>query len=314
MGPVAVHLLRRVAPLGLGCVALGAQAHIGAAPPDWHLHWSFEPWVVGCLLLSVWGYGVGVRRLWREAGRGRGISLRQALAFAIGWLSLAIALVSPLDPLGVQLFSAHMLQHELLMVVVAPLMCLGRPLAAWTWALSLRWRQRVGGWTRASAWAVAWAAITAPLTSWGLHAVALWGWHVPALFEAALHDDGIHTLQHLSFLGTALLFWWSVLKPAPRSAQGGAMVYLFTTMVHTGALGALLTLSPVIWYPSYQASASALGIDPLEDQQLGGLVMWVPAGLAYVAAGLALAMRWAGLVGEPRRFGAPAESVKRASP
>jgi putative membrane protein len=157
------------------------------------------------------------------------------------------------------------------------------------------WRRRVGRWTGHAGWRTCWAALTAPLVTWSLHAIALWGWHLPRLFEAALRDNGVHTLQHLSFLGTALLFWWSALKPAARGAQGKAMLYLFTTMVHTGALGALLTLSSVPWYPAYQASASALGLDLLEDQQLGGLVMWVPAGMAYVAAGLALAMRWAGL-------------------
>lgn len=129
----------------------------------------------------------------------------------------------------------------------------------------------MGRWTGRAGWRVFWSALTAPLTTWCLHAIALWGWHLP------------------------LLFWWSALKPAARAAQGKALLYLFTTMGHTGALGALLTLSLVLWYPSYQASASALGLDPLEDQQLGGLVMWVPAGMAYVAAGLALAMRWAGL-------------------
>jgi putative membrane protein len=285
-----------------------ALAHVPAPAPAWPLTWSFEPWIVACLLLSALGYALGVARLWRQAGRGRGISTRQVAAFAAGWLALVAALVLPLDTLGSRLFSAHMLQHELLMAVVAPLMCLGRPLAAWTWAFPAALRPRVSAWTATPAWATVWAGLTAPLASWALHAVALWGWHVPALFEAALHDNGIHTLQHLSFLGTALLFWWAVLKPASRPAQGRAMLYLFTTMVHTGALGALLTLSPVLWYPSYMGTASALGVDPLEDQQLGGLVMWVPAGLAYVAAGLALAMRWAGLAGTPRRFGALGDS------
>jgi putative membrane protein len=290
-------------------VCSAARAHAGGGPPSWQLHWSFEPLVLVPIVLSALLYALGLARLWREAGAGRGITRAQALWFALGWLALVVALVSPLDPLGIELFSAHMLQHELLMVVVAPLMCLGRPLVAWTWALPIAWRRRAGGWTQSPAWRATWRGLTAPLASWSLHAVALWGWHVPALFEAALHDNAVHTLQHLSFLGTALLFWWAVLKPAPRAKQGGAMLYLFTTMVHTGALGALLALSPTLWYPSYQASASALGLDPLQDQQLGGLVMWVPAGLAYVAAGLVLAMRWAGLF-TPYRASAAAPPVR----
>jgi putative membrane protein len=296
VGALAVPVLRRAAALGLAGLLLAlAGAHAGEGAPAWTLRWTFEPWVIACLLLSAAAYGLGLARLWRHAGTGRGVSRGQALAFAGGWLSLVIALVSPLDALGVQLFSAHMLQHELLMVVSAPLLCLSRPLVLWTWALPPAARRGVGRWTGRAGWRVFWGALTAPLTTWSLHAVALWGWHLPLLFEAALHDDGVHTLQHLSFLGTALLFWWSALKPSARAAQGKALLYLFTTMVHTGALGALLTLSSVLWYPSYQASASALGLDPLEDQQLGGLVMWVPAGMAYVAAGLVLAVRWAGL-------------------
>jgi len=303
VGAVALLVVRRAAPWLLLWPMLRCAAHAVDAPAvEWSLPWSFEPWVLLCLGLSAAGYAIGLRRLWGEAGVGRGVSRAQAWAFAAGWLSLLIALVSPLDPLGVRLFSAHMLQHELLMVVAAPLMCLSRPLVLWTWAMPMAWRRRAGGWTKRPAWSAFWRGLTAPLCTWSLHAVALWGWHVPALFEAALHDEGIHTLQHVSFLGTALLFWWSALKPASRSAQGGAMLYLFTTMIHTGALGALLTLSPVLWYPSYQPTAGALGLDPLEDQQLGGLVMWVPAGLAYVAAGLALAARWMGLGrrGKPR--------------
>jgi putative membrane protein len=296
-----VRFLRLPAALLCAAFASSAFAHVGEGPPTWSLHWTFEPWVIACLLSSAAGYALGLHRLWRHAGVGRGVTRAQALAFAGGWLSLVIALVSPLDALGVELFSAHMLQHELLMVVAAPLLCLSRPLVLWTWALSPAWRRRVGGWTGNTGWRSVWGGLTAPATTWGLHAVALWGWHLPLLFEAALHDNGVHTLQHVSFLGTALLFWWSALKPsapsAPsaRAAQGRALVYLFTTMVHTAALGALLTLSSVLWYPSYQATSTALGLDPLEDQQLGGLVMWVPAGLAYIAAGLALAMRWAGL-------------------
>jgi len=145
------------------------------------------------------------------------------------------------------------------------------------------WR-RVGGWFRHPARRVPWGWITAPLPAWGLHALALWAWHVPSWFEAALASQGMHTLQHASFLATALLFWWSVLGPARRDAQGIALVSLFTTMLHSSALGALLSLSSVAWYPSYA----------LEDQQLGGLLMWAPGGLAYLACGLALAARWMG--------------------
>jgi putative membrane protein len=177
----------------------------------------------------------------------------------------------------------------LLMLVAAPLLVLGRPLAAWTWAFPPAMRRAIGQWVRSRPWASGWRALTAPLSAWLLHALALWLGHVPRLFEAALHHAGWHALQHASFLGSALLFWWAVFGADPRAqTRGMAMVLLFTTMLHTGALGALLTLAPSAWYPGYAGTAAALGLDPVQDQQLGGLVMWIPGGLVYLVAGLAV--------------------------
>ncbi|KQU71447.1 MULTISPECIES: cytochrome c oxidase assembly protein [unclassified Rhizobacter] len=245
-----------------------------------------EPWVFAWLALSIGLYAIGTARLWRHAGAGRGLHAGTVAAGAAGFAVLALALASPVDALADRLFAAHMVQHELLMVVAAPLLVLGRPLAAWAWALPPAARQRVGGWLRHPAWRVPWRALTHPLSAWSLHALALWAWHLPLCFEAALRSPAWHALQHASFLGTALLFWWCTLAAVPRRAIGGALLSLFTTMLHTGALGALFSLSPLVWYPHYLGSAPVLGLDPLEDQQLGGLIMWVPAGAAYLAAAL----------------------------
>jgi putative membrane protein len=235
-------------------------------------------------------YWVGVRRLWRRAGAGRGIGTGQAACFATAWLALALALTSPLDALGGALFSVHMVQHELLMVVAAPLFVMSRPLEAWTWALPAAWRQPLANAGRLRPVAAAWRTITQPLGAWTLHAVALWGWHIPWLFEAALTSAWLHALQHASFLGTALLFWWSVLGRGGRRADAAGLASLFTTMLHTGALGALLTFAAHPWYAPY--AAGSFGLGALEDQQLGGLVMWVPGGLAYMGAGLAIVAAW----------------------
>jgi putative membrane protein len=287
MGAVALLAIALVAG------APAALAHDSATPasvsPAGPSQWSFEPWVLTLMTISAALYALGLWRLWNNAGPSRGISAMQAAAFAAGWFSLAAALVSPLDALGSRLFSAHMLQHEMLMLVSAPLLVLGRPLAAWTWAFSPLQRQAIGRWTRTGWWSAAWGTLTDPLSAWALHAIALWAWHVPGLFEAALHSNALHAMQHASFLVTALLFWWAVLGGDARARTSGfAMLYLFTTMLHTGALGALLTLAPTPWYPAYAATTAALGLDALEDQQLGGLVMWVPGGLAYLVAGLAV--------------------------
>ncbi len=256
------------------------------------LAWAFEPWEVGTLALSAALYSAGLWRLWLRAGIGRGVRVAQAASFFLGLAAIVAALVSPLDALAESLFSAHMVEHELLMIVAAPLLVLGRPLAAWVWAIPESWRQSIGGFFHRPGWRRPWLVFTGPLCAWVLHALALWLWHVPALFDAALEDEAMHALQHICFLGTALVFWWSVLVGASRRDRGIALLSVFTTMVHTGALGALLTLSTVVWYPSYVDTAPAWGLTPLQDQQLGGIIMWVPAGLVYIVCGLALSYRW----------------------
>lgn len=272
---------------------IGASAHtISGETEAWHPYWSFEPWVVWCLIISAGLYGVGVRRLWRHAGYSRGISSLQAVAFASGWMFLVAALLSPLDSLGAQLFSAHMVQHETLMLFAAPALVLGRPLAAWAWALPMRWRRGIGAFFHTPGWRVPWLVVTGPLAAWLLHAAALWLWHLPVLFEAALANEAVHSFQHLTFLFTALLFWWSVLGATTRKARALALVSIFTTFLHTGALGALLTLAQADWYPIYAATAPAFHLSALEDQQLGGLVMWIPAGAIYLVSGLYLAATW----------------------
>lgn len=289
--------MRRALVAGLLIVSSSARAHLpdGFELPSTStftaVPWTFEGWVVFLLGASLAMYALGLMRLWRKAGTGRGVNVPQAAAFAAGWVALAAALVSPLDALGQLLFSAHMVQHELMMVVAAPLLVLGRPLAVWTWGLPSPWRRRTAAITRHRAVALPWQVLTRPTLAWALHGLVLWIWHMPRFFDAALASDGIHTLQHISFFGTALLFWWPPLVGASRAGEGLAMFYLFTTMVHTAALGALLTLAPTPWYPAYAASAGTLGFDLLTDQQLGGLIMWVPAGLAYLVVGLIVAAR-----------------------
>lgn len=233
------------------------------------------------LLIAAALYVAGVANLWRRAGPGRGISRRQAAYFAGGAIAIAGALCTPLDGLAERFFSAHMLQHEILMLVAAPAMVLARPLGAWTWAFAPRARRRIGRAVRVGAWSAVWAFVTDPVAAWALHALGVWGWHLPVLFDAALASEPVHALQHASFFGTALLFWWAVIGSPSRRASGTAIASLFTTMLHTSALGALLALAASPWYPRYA----------LADQQLGGLIMWVPGATAYVAAALVIVAR-----------------------
>ena len=265
-------------------------------PHNWHdlvRAWSFEPLVVVALAVTAVLFAVGFWRLWREAPRKRSERIWEAIGFAGGWLALFVALVSPLHAWGSVLFSAHMTQHEVLMLVAAPLLVLGRPLVVFLWAFPVNWSRRIGNLAKIPAINRSWQLLTIPLVAWLVHAVALWIWHVPVLFEAVLHNEWVHTLQHLSFLVSALLFWWALIH-GPRGAMGygAAVLYLFTTSIHSGVLGALLTVAGSVWYPSYIGLTTSWGLTPLEDQQLGGLIMWIPAGLVYVIAGLALFAGW----------------------
>jgi PQQ-dependent catabolism-associated beta-propeller protein len=186
-----------------------------------------------------------------------------------------------------------MTQHELLMLVAAPLIVLGRPVVAFLWFVPVMWSRRMGQWTKARWFQRGWKSITMPLAAWAIHAVALWIWHVPVLFQATLRSDLVHTLQHVCFLGSALLFWWALIHgPHGALGYGAAALYVFTTSVHSGILGALITFAGTILYPAYRESTASWGLTPLEDQQLGGLIMWVPAGVVYVVAGLALCAGW----------------------
>jgi putative membrane protein len=279
--------------LSLLPVSVTALAHGLPAPDSAPADASPEPWVLCCLALSLILYGIGFVRLWRRSRLGRSTLLRHAGWFGAGWLAMTVALASPLDAAGGYLFSAHMVQHELLMIVAAPLMVSGRPLGVWAWSLPQAWLRPLGGALRVGPVRSVWRALTRPLHAWLLHFAALWLWHVPVLFQAALVHPAVHALQHASFLFPALLFWWAVLEGAHSGVdRGAAIAYLFTTMLHTGALGALFAMSGHVWYPAYGIGASQYGLSALEDQQLGGLIMWVPGGLAYVIAGLVLCAGW----------------------
>ena len=255
--------------------------------------WSFDPLIVLVLATSAIVYSVGLFRLWRTSGRGNGITVNESLAFACGWLCAFIALVSPLHPWGEVLFSAHMTQHELLMLVSAPLFVIGRPFVAAMWAFPPQTRSRFIPVLHDPTLKRSWRFLTAPFVAWAIHAIALWTWHLPALFQATLRSDAVHTLQHASFFLSALLFWWAIIYSRRGAhAYGAGVLYLFTTSVHSGMLGVFLTLTSRVWYPAYSQTTFSWGLTPIEDQQLGGLIMWIPAGLVYIVAALIMFAAW----------------------
>jgi putative membrane protein len=275
--------------LGLAAApALSAHTDTPPALPAVWTAWNWHPVIVGSLGLTAWLYMRGVRVFWHTATLGYGIRRQHLLAFWGGWLALGLALVSPLHALGTALFSAHMLQHEVLMLVAAPLLVFGRPLRFFLWVLPLPWRRRVGKWGKSIQ--PVWHTLTYPLVAWTIHAIALWVWHVPQLFQATLTSELVHAGQHLSFLGSALCFWWAIIHR--RQGYGIALLAVFTTALHSSMLGVLLTVAIIPWYPAYTQTTAVWGLTPLEDQQLGGVLMWVPAGMLYTLAALVLVASW----------------------
>ena len=270
------------------------HAHVDArpAPSGWWRTWDFDPAAAATLFFFGALYATGLRCLRSVTGNPRKLR-REAIFFGTGWAVLVIALLSPIHPLSSVLFSVHMTQHELLMVVAAPLIILGRPAVAMLWALPSGMSRQVLRRLRTAGVGHVWRWSTNTFVASLVHAVALWIWHVPVLFEATLTSDAVHALQHALFLGTALMFWQAVLFGERRSADYGlAVLYLFLTAMHSGALGALITFASAPWYASYTLTAAAWGMTPLEDQQMGGLIMWIPAGMIYVVAALILFAAW----------------------
>ncbi len=227
-------------------------------------------------------YIFGLIRLWRRAGVGHGLPVWQAACFLGGMTILWLSLSGFMDKLANEAFSMHMVQHMLLMKVVAPRLLLGEFSSVFLWATGKNVaHQTVGMWTR-SVLRSFWKYLTNPWVGWTLFALSLWGWHIPVFYQAALHSEPLHDLEHLTFLGSSLLFWWYLLKAGPGRVVrfGMVILYLFTTLLHESLLGWLLTFSARAWYSFYSAPVP-WGLSPLGDQQLAGMLMWLPGGILF---------------------------------
>lgn len=278
-------------PLFLAAPALahGGAHEVESGPPGW----TFDPVVTVPLLLSLLLFGIGAWRLRRRSGQGRRELDRRILVFALGWAILAGSVVSPLHEAGERSFTVHMIEHELIMLIAALLLVLPRPLPIVLWALPQGGRTALGGLSQRSWFAASWRFVSGAAVATALQAIALWAWHMPALFNRALGHEGWHIAQHLSFLVTALLFWWAMAHGRGRHSYGVSAVCLFITSVIGGMLGALMSFSASPWYATYAAMGmTPIGLTPIEDQQLAGLLMWVPGGLVHMGAALYFLYKW----------------------
>jgi putative membrane protein len=215
---------------------------------------------------------------------------RHGILYHVTALVAALALFGPMDDWAEASLTIHMIQHALVMVVIAPLWVLAAPLPQWRAGL-LVIRRVVGlaphsGRLTSALGGAIWRAIAAiarhPMVAALLHAAAIWVWHTPRPYMLAVDDATWHVIEHACFLLSACAFWWAVLRAGPRR-EGPALLALLFTLMHTGLLGALLTFARL---PLYSDNYT------LTDQQLAGLIMWVPMGFAYLAAAAWLSLRW----------------------
>lgn len=281
-----------VAPSIPGAMTLGAAAS-PVSERILELPWNWEPWILTYLGVAVLGYAIGLLRIEANA-RWRVFGQMRTLSFAAGIATLFCALISPFDALDDQLFSAHMVQHLSLMMVAAPLLVWSRPVIAFLWAFPLPARRTIGRVWSGSGLHGSVHALMSPLVVWVLCSAVLWFWHVPGPYGWALTHEGIHTFEHFCFFVTALMFWSIVLEPFGRRRldYGSTMVFVATLGVQNGLLGALLTFAGHPFYVAHRATAAAWGLTPLEDQQLAGLIMWIPASLIHLTTLGVLFVAW----------------------
>ncbi len=277
---------RHTTALVLLSASAPALAH-GAEDAGGPIGWTFDFWVTVPLGLLFALFVVGRERL---AGRST-ISRRSPGLFLSGWIVLTGSLVSPLHEAGERSFTLHMIEHELIMLVATLLLAASKSGGIIAWGLPAPARQLLGRRWKAPL-ALLWRQLEDPVTATIVQAVVMWAWHAPALFDRALDSRGWHVAQHLSFIVASLLFWSAMLHPR----RGGYLLSaacLFLTSLVEGALGALMALSHSPWYSAYAAMGmSGIGLDPATDQQLAGLVMWIPGGVVHGGAALWLLYRW----------------------
>jgi cytochrome c oxidase assembly factor CtaG len=245
--------------------------------------WDLEPSViVGCIGLLA-GYLALTR------GRDR----RRCAIFVLGDLLLLLALVSPLDTLSDNyLFSAHMVQHLFLIVIVPPLFLLGVPREVFERALRFGWVSRLE------------ERLRKPVVAWSLSSAVLIFWHLPRFYDLTIQNESVHVIEHLSFLVFFTIFWWPALSPfkEKRLSPMGSVVYIFAGMAVNAILGIVITFAPAGFYSAYLHPEDPLGwlstirnvwgITPHLDQEIGGIIMWVPGSFVYLVIIMGILADW----------------------
>lgn len=246
----------------------------------WWLAWSFDPQFLLPLALLAFWYARGLRR-WPQ--RTREHPRWRTASYYAGLVVLVLSFESPLDRLGQHQFSMHMVQHNIVVMIVPPLILLGAPTTPMLRGMPRWLRQRIVRPVVGNSVAQrVFRFLTFPVVTVLLFTVSQWGWHLlPGWYDRALNDAVVHDLQHASFLAVAMLFWWNVIDPKPLHSRIPVMariLYFYSAMIPKHILSAFIVFADHPFYPTYERVYRFLPGTPLEDQQLAGLLMWVPFG------------------------------------
>jgi putative copper resistance protein D len=284
-------LVASLAVLGLPAAAL---AHGDEAPAPTLtsalLAWRFDPLALGLIGATCLVYLWAVRRVDAAHPHNRHPAWRTWL-FLAGLAAIAVALVSPIEAYEGVLFSVHMVQHMLLELVAAPLLLAGAPITLTLRVATPAVRRRLLTILHSRVIRV----LSFPVIAWFAFAAVNWGWHFSTLYDQALENVALHYLQHATFLAAALLFWWPVIgaDPSPwRLPHPVRLLYLFLAMPQNSFLGVALMSARTVLYPHYLSNGRTWGPSPLEDQQLGGIIMWVGGDIAFLVGMAVVVAMW----------------------
>jgi putative membrane protein len=244
------------------------------------LKWSIHPsTVVGLAVLAA----IYLIRS-RQAGPDDRLSGVRKLSFFAALFVIFASLNGPIHDLSDNyLFSGHMVQHLLLTMLMPPLLIVGVP----GWMLRPLLRNRAVS-------AVA-RRVTRPISCFVIFNVVIAAWHIPALYNAAMENHDIHIVEHLMFMSAAVLMWWpliSQLPELPRLSYPGQMLYCFLMSIPMSVVAVYITMADSVLYPFYSSAPRIMKLSPMEDQLLGGLIMWIPGGLLFMVIMSVVFFKW----------------------
>ena len=257
--------------------------------------WSLSgpQFIIVAFLATV--YIIGMLRLQIRSGW-QAIPIRKVVFAIGGYAILFFAVAGPPEAFSDDMFFAHMTQHVLIAMVASVLLLAATPMAAYLWALPEGVRAGLApalaedGWLRKIN-----AALTAPKFALIAFVLTLWGWHIPEAYSLAVRNEFVHIGMHFSMFAASILFWWPIIGPPPVRSQLSdpqRIIYLILVVTPTAVLAAIITLSNSVIYTPYLDTPHHFTLTPAEDQRIGGLLMWIPGNIVYLATLTTLFLRW----------------------